>query len=373
MKSVFLLLLLVPVFAFADPLYSPTWGFSLDLPEGYRFIEGNGKDRFSFAGPGGIRFDLLVYDGIYKTQEELIDDVYRRLQNRGDADFFRYHNRQAAVLELDFAESAGWGLCVELGYSTGDSPPMLLALSYSPVDGNTPELFHLSALDSIVPSGEDRYYPGPITEYSYPRGEARRRKLAGSGITAMIRENDAEASQVLIEREFRVLENYLSSEHWREAWIRYYRLIYRDSRDRIADAAAALVRNWKTDRYGSDEAKRELAQKVLTFVQGFRYERNPEGSDFVNLVSAVTEGRGDCDSRAMLWAVILANADIRSAIMVSRQYGHAMGLAELTGTGARFEAGGTEWLVAETTANVDIGLIAQDVSDAALWLGIVFE
>ena len=103
------------------------------------------------------------------------------------------------------------------------------------------------------------------------------------------------------------------------------------------------------------------------------YERNFQGSDFLNLVTGITEGRGDCDSRAMLWAILLAHIDIRAAMMVSRHYGHAMGLTDLSGTGARFDHLGIQWLVAETTANVDIGLIAQDVSDPQFWLGVIFE
>jgi hypothetical protein len=208
-------------------------------------------------------------------------------------------------------------------------------------------------------------------EYSYPPGEEKQTPLAQSGISAMLCENDAEAAQVLVDREFKILEASLSSGDWREAWRRYYRFIYRDSWDRIAPAAFALVRSWKENAAGKDGA-RVLAQKALTFVQGFKYDRDLDGSDFVNLVSAVTEGRGDCDSRAMLWAMILANADIRAAMMVSREYSHAMGLADLEGTGARFEADGTQWLTAETTAAVDIGLIAQDMSDTAKWLGVVF-
>jgi hypothetical protein len=75
----------------------------------------------------------------------------------------------------------------------------------------------------------------------------------------------------------------------------------------------------------------------------------------------------------MLWAIILAQTNINTAIMVSRNHSHAMGLADIAGIGARFEAGGTRWLVAETTAKVEIGLIAQDVSDIESWLGIIFE
>jgi hypothetical protein len=75
----------------------------------------------------------------------------------------------------------------------------------------------------------------------------------------------------------------------------------------------------------------------------------------------------------MLWAIILAQANIPSAIMVSRQYSHAMGLADIPGAGVRFEAGGVRWLVAETTSEVDIGLIAAHKSRVDRWLGVIFE
>jgi len=370
MKRWILLLLLVPVFVFSESLYSPTWGFLLDLPEGYEYADGDSKDRFSFLGPGDTAFDLVVYDGAYGTIEELVDDVNKRIGNSGNVDFFDYHGKRTAIIELIFGDYAGWGLCVEP--AADGKPSLILALAYGPASSKELELFHLSALDSICPSIGERYYPGPIMEYGYPRGETKSVVLAG-GINAIIRENDAEAAQVLIEREFKILQNYANTPYWQEAWMRYYRFIYRDSWDRITNPVLALARHLGGSIASCDEADRAFAQKALAFVQGFKYERNLNGSDFVNLVTAVTEGRGDCDSRAMLWAVILAHADIHSAMMVSRQYDHAMGLAEVAGTGARFEAYGRRWLVAETTDSVDIGLIRQDVSDPAHWIGIIFN
>jgi len=370
MKRCILLLLFVPVFVFAESLYSPTWGFLLDLPEGYEYVEGDGVNRFSFLGPSEAVFDLVVYDGAYGNMRELVDDVNRRIENYGDADFFEYRGRQAAIIELRFGNYAGWGLCVEL--KSGSRSPMLLALSYGFEDRDELGLFHISALDSICPSVEERYYPGPIIEYSYPRGETIPVTLAG-GVNALIRENDIEAAQVLIEREFQILQNYANTSMWKEAWIRYYRSIYRDSWDRIANPVFAIAKHFAASIPVGEGENRAFAQRALDFVQGFKYERDLDGSDFVNLVTAVTEGVGDCDSRAMLWAIILAHADIRAAMMVSRQYSHAMGLAEIAGSGARFEAYGSRWLVAETTDDVDIGLIAQDVSDPAHWIGIIFE
>jgi len=358
---------LVPVLLPAAPLYFSAWGFRLDLPEGYTLVEGNNKDRYSFEGPQGARFDIAVYSGVYPDIAQLSKDIERRLENKGDVAFFEYGTKAAALMELRFGDSTGWGLCVELGdVNANGVVPLLLVLSYASGKTNM-DLYHLSALDSLAPSEAEKRYPGPVMEFSYPRGLPQEKAIAGTNLKAMIRENDAEAAQALIDREFALLRVYQSAPDWQEAWIRFYRMIYRDSWDRVADALSQLERGW--NKGGN---KRAFAERALVFVQGFQYERNLEGSDFVNLVSAVTEGRGDCDSRAMIWAMILTQAHIPAAMMVSRDYSHAMGLADVSGSGARFKAGGTNWLVAETTAKVGIGSISKDMSNTKSWLGVLF-
>jgi len=353
-------------------MYSPTWGFYIDLPEGYEYTDGDARDRFSFSGPEGLTFDLVVYHGRFNTVLDLVEDTNRRLRNSGDVDFFQYNGKQAAIKKLIFGDYNGWGLVVELDEQRGVRP-MLLALSYGSAEKNQFELFHLSALDSIAPTTAERRYPGPVTEYSYPRGEAKRVSLAVPGLTAIIHQNDAEAAQVLIEREFMICQAYLNTPYLQDACIRYYRFVYRDSFIRINDAASVIARNFGSTPVMDDAQKREFAQKVLSFVQGFNYERNITESDFLNLVTAVTEGRGDCDSHSMLFAIILANANIRSGIMLSYHYSHAVGLADISGAGARFDSHGTRWLVAETTAKIDIGLIAQEQSDPRHWFAVLFE
>jgi hypothetical protein len=376
MKPTFLILLLFRLLptVFAGPLYSPTWGFFIDPPEGYVYIEGNDQDRYSFEGPNGLQCTLRVYSGVYQTMRELADDVTRRLSNRGDMDFFTYRDKSAAMIELRFGGFTGWGLAVELEAGGGGAArPMLLALSYGPADAADMDIFHLSVLDSIAPSSAERRCPGPIMEYGFPRGKQRQTALARPGLSAQIRENDAEAAQVLVDREYSLLSRYQSAENWKAAWIRFYRAVYRDSWDRIADAVVRLGQGWAAEGAAGGGERRALAERSLAWVQGFSYERDIEGSDFVNLVSAVTEGRGDCDTRAMLWAIILTRAEIPAAIMISREYSHAMGLADIPGEGARFEAAGTKWLVAETTADVGIGLIGQNVSNAAAWFAVTFD
>jgi hypothetical protein len=375
----------------AAPLYSPTWGFRLDPPEGYRFNGGNGKDRFSFRTPEGACLDLAVYPSV-PSIEDFAEDLQRRLNNEGETSLFEYREKEAVLIKLRFDDpgvsgrngtktvNEGWALCVELENpgNGGNSPlndggkTLLLALAYGNRAGEDLQYLHLSALDSLVPSEGDRRAPGPITEYAYPRGEVRREKLPGLDAETLIHEGDREAAQALVNREFAVLRLGAETALWQEAWIRFYRAIYRDSFERLAETAFTLERLWNNGN-GKDKEDRDFAEWVLAWIQSFAYERDRIGSDFVNLVSAATENRGDCDSRALLWAVILEQADIPAAIMVSRTYSHAMGLADLAGPGARFSMEERQWLVAETTAVVPLGLINAGVSEISPWLGVSFE
>jgi hypothetical protein len=372
------LFIFVTFLVFSGPLHSPSWGFYLDLPEGYEYSGGDGRDKFAFEHDDGAKFEVSVYSYTpYASLEEMVKDVQSRLRNSGDMDFFEYQGKKACLIELliqlpGAGTMSGWALGIELGENTPTMPgarPLLMALAYGPAGRQGLELLHVSALDSLAPEEGDRRYPGPITEYGYPRETRVRAPIFGLDLSAWIYQEDAEAAQALIEREFMLLRRHLNSPDWQEAWARYYRFIYRDSFDRLRDIAFQVERKFNLP----PKENRDLAEDVLRWVQSFDYERNLLGSDFLNLVSAATEGVGDCDNRAMLWAIILIQANIPAAIMVSREYSHAMGLAELPGGGARFELGGRRLLVAETTVQVPIGLIGETVSETEHWLGILFE
>ncbi|MDR2182010.1 MAG: hypothetical protein LBN92_04945 [Treponema sp.] len=381
----------------AEPLSSPSWGFRIDPPAGYELAAREGNERYSFASPFGTALDLAVYRGT--TVADLAGEIGRRLSNRGETEFFGYNGKKAALIELVLPPRSrgasplrGWALVLELDSVSGgvkpepNQKPVLAALSYG--EAEQADQIHLSILDSICGSGGDRFTPGPVTSFVWPRGEWEEKPLALGAGKALFRAGDAEAAQAVVDREFAVLRLYADSPLWQEAWTRFYRAVYRDSFDRLKSAAFVLERGW-ANRSGGEAAgenrletrereARLIGEKALAWIQSFRYERDLMGSDFVNLVTAAREGRGDCDSRAMLWAIILEQADISAAIMVSREYGHAMGLALIEGAGARFplaDADGVQrrWLVAETTAAVDLGMIGENVSETAKWLGILFE
>ena len=179
LSTFFCLLLFFASFAFSAPLNSPSWGFSLDLPDDYVYTGGDGRDRFSFANPDGAQFDIAVYSSgsstSYKSVEEMAKDVHSRLNNSGEMDAFEYRGKKAFLLSLSFSlgsgrnseRMSGWALCLELGSAV--QPPLLLAMAYGPTAKTGLMLLHLSSLDSIAPEEADRRAPGPITEYSYPR------------------------------------------------------------------------------------------------------------------------------------------------------------------------------------------------------------
>ncbi|MFQ3547196.1 MAG: hypothetical protein SNJ56_02570 [Termitinemataceae bacterium] len=373
----------------AEPLYSPTWGFSLDLPTGYTYTGGDGINRFSFSfeDRGPARCDIRIYNsGEYKTLDDLAQDITRRLGSSGDISRFQYRQKEAALIELSFSlnrkQQSGWGLCVQLDVvQNSKQPPMMVVLAYGDADISILHNFHLSILDSVSPSPRDRLAPGPISSFSFPKTTQVQKPIAFTSRTVLLDMDAAEACRATIDREFALLKNYSKDVLWQDAWIRFYRAIYKGSFEPLGPIAFELERYINANQQvGSDSKEqhaRTYAEKLLSWIQNFHYERDLIGTDFVDLITAATEGRGDCDSRALLYAILLQYNNIQSAIMVSREYSHAMGLVLLDGQGARFitEQYGQSrsWLVAETTAQVPLGLIGRSVADPAKWLAVLFE
>ncbi|MDR1867541.1 MAG: hypothetical protein LBQ77_04670 [Treponema sp.] len=351
---------------FAEPLSSATWGFQIDIPEDFSFVEGDAINSFGFQFPNGAFLVLRIYnDG--RTLDTAVSTATRQLNNNGQIVFFDYYRKKAALLALQFQNYNGEGLCIELAQQ-GTTTPILLALVYSTKEGSSIRLFHRSVLNSIIPTPAEQLLPGPVSIAEYPRKTRISVPIYGTSLHAFVYDNDAEAAQAVVDMEFEVMNSYTDSPHWQNAWKRMYRMLYRDSFDRIANIAFMLERLWQQP----ETDIRVTAQQALNWVQSFTYERETNDSDFVNVVTAAIEGRGDCDSRVLLWAIVIEQAGIPSAIMVSKKHSHALGLADIPGDGARFPLGDKYWLVAETTDSVELGKIAKEMSIQEDWLGINF-
>ena len=66
MKKLFFLLFFIPAIIFAAPMFSPTWGFYADLPEGYIYIDGDLYLALDFSVRGKTLTLTGKYSIVYK-------------------------------------------------------------------------------------------------------------------------------------------------------------------------------------------------------------------------------------------------------------------------------------------------------------------
>ena len=123
------------------------------------------------------------------------------------------------------------------------------------------------------------------------------------------------------------------------------------------------------------DADIKYAQALLSWVQNFGYERaqSKNESDFTSLPAALSGKGRDCDSRSMLVSVFLNYTGIDTAILISREYSHAVVVTDIPAPGQTFTMeNGREYIFGETTARVTWGMLAQDQTDRTKWIPVTF-
>jgi hypothetical protein len=347
-------------------------GASIDMPSGFAAGDGDGSTRFSYFDPvGEMELDILVYEPArFAGAAAMAADAAVRLGSRGDTSLFTYAGRDAALSEvafsLDGVARKGYALFVAGG--AGEADYALLA-HVSATSFDAYGEFVISALDGFSVDRAARREPGPISQFllSWPAGRTGRKTAMLPAGAVDLPWSDEEAAQELdvAEREYRILALYADTDDlWVDAWGRFYRMVYRESTARLDELAAAFSRSLPA----GDPT--ECARRVLAWVQGFTYERDLAGIDFVPPLAAAFGRRGDCDARAVVMAIVLEDLGIDCVLMLSREYSHAMLAVDVPGGGQRFPFGGRDYLVAETTAKVGLGMIDAAQADFTKWLGV---
>ncbi|MDP3176361.1 MAG: hypothetical protein Q8M76_00570 [Spirochaetaceae bacterium] len=380
LSSRFVLVLALSCFILPEVQAEVLWsdsGFYVDMPSGFELADGDGKARFAFVDPNGaMEFDIFVYDyGRYASADAIAADIAKKLGSEGEREAFSYEGRQAVLSELSFSLDGEKkrGYAIFVGGRTGGSvrEKSYALLAYSPeADFEGYADFVMSCLDAFSVDLAATRRPGAVSQYllSWPAEQPATKKVSiPGGAQVELPWSDAEADEEagVIGREYRVLASYAgTADLWIDAWARFYRMAYRESAARLDRLALELSRTLPL----SDPT--DTARRLLAWVQSFVYERNPEGADFVPAMAAAYEGRGDCDSRAMVMAAILERFGVDAILMVSSEYSHAMIAVDVPGGGQRFEFGGKSYLVGETTADVGIGMIAANQADWSKWMGI---
>ncbi len=383
--AAFLLCTLVPAYLNAEEITDNDFGYSLDAPEGFK-VSGYTPDGMSYhfkhsALPVELVLKLYTTD-IFSTPDSALNGALKKLNAAYEqTDSFCWDNTECAITNFSCQAimkngASGWAVAANLPGK--DANLVLLCYADSQKAENCGQ-FIFSTLNSLCISKNSRFSPGIITSYAFPEKEKSKIQLeiAGKKIETEIDAVASEANNFVIECEYSVLKLYANSPKWKEAWIRYYKAIFRDSYSRLSKAAfditsaiypAALKRN-------PNSPENALNEILLNWTQNFEYKRGNENSaDFTSVIDSLTGTGSDCDSRSILMCTLLKQNGISTSLFISREYSHAVYGAEINAPGAKIKAGGKEFLLGETTVkNLKPGLIAQEQNDTEKWIPVLFK
>lgn len=367
--------------AFAEQITDRDFGFSLDIPEGFEIADYT-QDGMSyvFSHPNiPVTLVMKITEEPSSNAALVLKKNLTKLNAKGDTDSFNWNGANCGISNFTMTlddNYFGWGVTAPVKIDDY----YVLLLCYAPQSKKACEQFIISTINSLCIDSERLNTPGIITSYAFP-AEGRKAislNIGGKQIKTTIDKSDIEAAKFTIELEYAVLTLYASHNLWKEAWQRYYRMIYRDNAGRM-EAAAADIYNAlypELKKLYPYDAEIKYAQALLSWVQTFNYDRakSKNESDFTSIPAAITGTGSDCDSRSILISIFLNYMGIDTAILISHEYSHAMVVTDIPAPGQTFTMeNGREYLMGETTARVTWGTIAADHADRTKWIPVSFN
>ena len=369
---------------YAETVSDSVYNYSLDIPEGFSLNEvSDDQMSYHFVHPNyPVQFIIKIYDNpSYTSSKMVLGTTLKKLNAAMEIDTFAWNNSPDCAIS-DFsmtldAKYSGWAICAPL--QKANSYVTILAYSTAETRQSC-NPFIMSILNSLCTDQNYYSFPGIIATYAYPMEGKKNISLniSGNKISTYIDNSDIDAAQFVLEMEYSVLLLYAKHNLWKEAWQRYYRMVFRDSYGRLAQVSYDVLTQIYPECAKSNPSNPDLAyaQSLLSWVQNFQYKRDNEKStstDFTNLPAVLCGKGNDCDSRSMLVCVLLRAAGLESFMLVSRDYSHAMVTFENEAPGQKYEVEGTgrEFLMGETTAKVTWGTIAQDHADRSKWIPVI--
>jgi hypothetical protein len=327
-----------------------------------------------YAPDRGAAAEVMLWaPGTWAEMQAFVDEI-RPEGAEGDVMAFPMWNGEAALADWTFPTASGvfrgWFLLVR-----GHGPDVLISAITAAEQFNDRQPFLLSVLDSYSPGDEVRLQPGAVSRFL---------EFTGTGepyrVSSVFEEQSliwlhdpaaASASQDVIEREALVLSAYGGVPTlFYEAWIRYYRLIYRDSYERLSSLADALADGPLPIEEVSPE---EAAKRLLDWLQGFSYGSTDGFSDLLAPSTACASGTGDCDSLALALIILMDGYGVDGRILISYQAAHAVAALDLPGKGLRYSEGEDSWLVAELTSRLPLGVLPERLDGVDDWFSIDFD
>lgn len=389
--SIIFLLYLITFSAFAEIITSEKFTYSIDFPEGYEIIDME-KDETTviFKNKYLLAHALIRVwpESKFKSADAALKDTLARIKATADYSDAIWRRQKCSIasfespLLLPDGAAKGWGACIPLPQKKG----YLSLLSYSPAE-HYDDLAQvlISVVDSVLIDAGSFLEPGLITGAFYPRKSPKSINLTISGktIPTQVDSIDKEASQFVIDREFSVFSFYAANNlpEMYDAWVRFYRLLARDSMERVKKVSFDIYSALREDCEKKDSASPEaaLAQTLLYWSQDFHYERKSSSYDKADIESipAILEGgSSDCDGRSLLLMCILKNCSLDSCMFISAQYSHALLGVYLPGKQGQTikvddNEGGKDYIVGETTAKqLTLGMMPANMADRKNWMSV---
>ena len=369
-------------YSFSEQITDRDFGFSLDIPEGFEiadYTEDGMSYVFSHPNIPVTLVMKLTEEKNAKSAAEVLNINLKKLNASGETDSFKWNGTVCGIsyfsMSLDDNYS-GWAVSAPVKIQDY----YVILLCYAPESKKGCEQFIISTINSLSINNEYLNTPGIITSYAFPPegSESVLLKIGGKEIKTSLDKSDEEAAKFVIDLEYSVLTLYANHKMWKEAWQRYYRMIYRDNAGRLQQTAKNIYDSIYPELKKSkpQDADIKYAQALLSWVQTFGYERAQSKieSDFTSLPASIKGKGSDCDSRSMLVSVLLNYTGIDTAMLISREYSHAVVVTDIPAPGQTFTMeNGREYLFGETTARVTWGMMAQDQADRTKWIPVTFD
>jgi hypothetical protein len=378
MKSKTFLFPFLTLVLFTAPLGAEiTWIEDYDIYfdplEDWILLDGGTPESFSMTNSSHqVFFQSLIKEST-GDQTSRIQDIEGRLSAREtEWATWTWEGLETALGSFLFETPYGLQQAYALNVLKGETSLTLLTFTQQEYfTGYADDM--LSVLDSLAIGSSSRRNPGPLSVYllldpvssSFDQ-EKLSLNVGGEPLELSFTPGALDNQLVTIEREARIIQRYVNTPYLALAWSRYYRIIYRQGYQELAD----LAQVWQRAAQRGLIAPEDLPQTILTWLQSFEYSRRGGLSDLYPVTQCLLEQKGDCDSLALIYSTLLDHLGYRNILMVSAEYAHAMVGVDLPGEGARFPFLGTDYLVAELTDDVGLGMIAADMADPSKWLGI---
>lgn len=374
--NILLLLLFLSFFAYSEVVGVPNYNYSVYPLEGWELQPYEEDSMLSWiSDDSSIVFSITSWSG--ETFSD-IDDMFSVLtagfNGKGNFAKFEYLGMNAAIGEVEFSagtnDHKGWMIFIDGSEFDYYLTSFSMLESY---ESSNSSIF--SILDSFSYGDEGMLHSGPITTFFdlSPNKEPQNYVIDffDNDLIITSSELDFESAQTVIEREAQIMSYYSNSpDLFYKAWVRYYKLIFRDNYQRLEPLYQSLYPYFADDKYSDYE----LTELLMFWIQGYTYERSLESaSDLLNPIESALRKTGDCDSRSLVLGILLHRFGIESILLTSEKVQHALLAVNLEGEGTTYEYMDKKYLMVELTAKMLIGEISEKHTDPSLWTPVEME